>query len=121
MMCRCQLLSIAPLRVAHTKTSEKTDGILSKERFRLFPQRYFFRNTAALLYFMLHRLLSVTSVKNMCCHIAIPHTLRDELTCARFQLYIWRLNLLDALSLVSPLENKFSINVDRIYHHSVRT
>ena len=42
---------------------------------------------------MLQRFLSVTTVKIVCCHIAIPHTLRDELTCGSFQLYIWRLNL----------------------------
>ena len=69
------------------------DGILTKERFLLFSQKCDLRNTADLLDILPHRLLSVTTVKTDCCHIAIPYTLRDELTCGKFQLYIWRLNL----------------------------
>ena len=69
------------------------DGILTKERFHLFSQRRILRNTADLLYYMLHSVLSVTSVKIVYCHNAIPHTLRDELTCGSFQLSIWRLTL----------------------------
>ena len=82
MLCRCQFLSIALLLVAHTKTLEKIDGVRTKERYFLFSQKCILRNTADLLYFMLHSVLSVTSVKIVCCHNAIPHTLRDELTCA---------------------------------------
>ena len=88
MLCRCQLRSIALLFVVHTKTLEKMDGTLTKERFLLFSHRCIPRNTADLLHFMLHRVLSVTNMKIVCCQNAIPHTLRDELTCGRFQLYI---------------------------------
>ena len=91
MLCRCQFLSIGLFLVAHTETLEKMDRILTEERFLLFSQRFIFRNTADLLHFMLHRVLSVTSVKKVCCHNDIPHTLRDELTCGSFQLSIWRL------------------------------
>ena len=69
------------------------DRILTEERFLLFSERCFLRNTADLLHFMLHRDLSVTSVKKVCCQIGIPHTLRDELTCGSFQLSIWRLTI----------------------------
>ena len=58
--------------------------ILTKERFLLFSQRCILRNTADLLHFLLHRVLSVTSVKIVCCHNAISHTLRDELRVAAF-------------------------------------
>ena len=81
------------LLVAHTKTLDKMDRTLTKERFLLFSQRCILRNTADLLSFMLHSVLSVTSVKLVCCHNAIPHTLRDELMCGIFQLSIWRLTL----------------------------
>ena len=74
-------------------TLEKMDGILTKECFLLFSQRCILRNTADLLHFMLRRVLSVTSVKNVCCHNAFPHTLRNELTCGSFQLSIWRVTL----------------------------
>ena len=67
--------------------------ILTKERFLLFSQRCILRSTADLTLFMLHRLLSVTTVKIVRCHFAKPNTLRDELTCGRFQLYIWQLKL----------------------------
>ena len=67
MLCRYQFLSITLLLVAHTKTSEKMDRILTEERFLLFSQRCILRNTADLLHFMLHRVLSVTSVKKVCC------------------------------------------------------
>ena len=93
MMCRCQLLSVALVLVAHTKTREKLESIPTKEHFPLFSQRFILKNTADLLDFMLRRPLSVTTVKIVCCQIAIPHTLGDELKCGRFQLYIWRLNL----------------------------
>ena len=102
------------------KTLEKMDGLLTKERFILFSRRCILRNTADMLHFMLHRHLCVTTVKIVCCHIAIPHIFRDEVTCGRFQLYIWRLNVKHALSFNSPLSNKFTFNVDRRYHHSVR-
>ena len=92
MLCRCQLLSIALLFVAHAKSLEKLDGILTEGLF-LFSQRCFLRNSADLLHFMLQRLLFVTTVINVCCHIGIRHLLRDELTCGRFHLYVWRLNL----------------------------
>ena len=42
MRCRCQLLSTALLLIAHTKTLQKMDGILTKERFRLFSLRCIF-------------------------------------------------------------------------------
>ena len=63
MLCRYQFLSIALLLVAHTKTLEKRDRIPTEERFLLFSQKCILRNTADLLHFMLHRVLSVTSVK----------------------------------------------------------
>ena len=69
------------------------DRILTEERFLLFSQRCILRNTADLLHFMLHRVLSVTSVQNVCCHNGIPHTLRIELTCGSFQVSIWRLTI----------------------------
>ena len=75
------------------KTLEKTDRNLSKERFLVFPERCFLGNTADLLHFMLHRVLSLTSVKCVCCHISLANTLRDELTCGSFQLSIWRLTI----------------------------
>ena len=52
------------------------DRIVTKEGFPLFSQRYVLGNTADLLHFMLQRVLSVTSVKIMCCHNGIPLTLR---------------------------------------------
>ena len=60
------------------------DEILAKERFLLFTQRSNLINTADLLDFMLHRVLSVTSVKIVFCHNAIPHTLRDEMRVVAF-------------------------------------
>ena len=120
MLCRCQLFSIALLLFAHTKTLEKMDRILTKERLLLFPQRCFLENTADLLHFMLHRFLSLTSVKIVCCHNTIPHTLRDELTCGSFQLTIWRLTITRIVFYFSSLR-KVGVNVDRRYHHSVRT
>ena len=63
MLCRCQLLSIGLFLVAHTKTLEKMDESLTEKRFLLFSQRCILRNTADLLHFMLHRVLSVISVK----------------------------------------------------------
>ena len=66
MLCKCQLLSKALLLGAHTKTLEKIDGIVTKESFLLFSQRCIKRNTADLLHFMLHRVLSVTTVKIIC-------------------------------------------------------
>ena len=88
MLCRCPIPSIALFLVAHTNTIEKMDEILTEERF-CNSQRCIFRNTADLLHFILHRVLSVTSLKIVCCHNAISHTLGDELTCGSFQLYIW--------------------------------
>ena len=82
MLCRCQFLSIALLFVAEAKKLEKMDRILTKERFLLFSQRCILRNTADLLHFILHRVLSVTSVKIACCHNGILHKLRDKLRCA---------------------------------------
>ena len=61
------------------------------------------RNTADMLHFILHRDLSVIFVKIVCCNNAIPHALRNELTCNGSQLYILRLNLLGALSFDSPV------------------
>ena len=94
------------------------DRILSKERFLLFPQRYFLGNAADLLHFMLHRVLSLTSVKNVCCHNAIPQTLIDELTCGSFQLSTWRLTITLIVFWFSSLR-EVGANVDRRYHHSV--
>ena len=111
MLCRCQLLSIALLLVAHTKMLERMDRIQTKERFLLFSQRCLLRNTADLLFFLLHSVLSVTSVKIVCCHIAITHTLRDELICGSFQLSIWQLTLQHALSFNSLLPIKLVITL----------
>ena len=111
MLCRSQLLPIALLLLAHTKTLEKMDGTRIKERFLLFLQRCILRNTVDLLHFMLHRVPSVTSLKNVCCHNATPHTLRDELMCGGFQLYIWRLNPKHALSFNCPLWKKLALRL----------
>ena len=78
------------------------DGILSKMRSLLFSQRCNLRNTADVLHVTLHRDLSVIFVKIVRCVNAIPYTLRDELTCDSFQLYILRLNLKQILSFDSP-------------------
>ena len=102
------------------KTLEKMDRILTEERFLLFSQRCNLRNTADLFQFMLHRVLSVTSLKKVCCQNGIPHTLRDELTCGSFQLSLWRLTITRIVFQFSSL-NKVGINIDRSYHHSVRT
>ena len=102
MLRSCQLLSIALLFVAGTKTLGKIDGILTNERF-VSSQRCILIYTADLLHFMLHRILSVTSVKTVCCHNAIPYPLRDELTGGSFQLYICRLNPKHALPFDDPL------------------
>ena len=67
------------------------DRILTEERFLLFSQRCILRNTADLLNFMLHRVLSVTFVKIVCFHNGITRTLRDELTRGSFHLSLWRL------------------------------
>ena len=120
MLCKCQLLSIAFLLVAHTKRLEKMDRFLCKERFLLLPQRCFLGTTADLLHFMLHRVLSLTSVKIVCCHNTIPHTLRDESTCGSFQLSIWGLTITRIVFYFSSLR-EVDVNVDRICHHSVRT
>ena len=110
MLCRCQLLSISLLFVAHTKTLEEMDGILFKERLLITWQRCILRNTADLLHFMLHSVLFVTPVKIVCCN-AFPRTLRDALTCGSFQLSIWRLTLEHALTSNSPLWNKLVITL----------
>ena len=101
------------------KTMEKMDRILTKERFLLFPQRCFLGKTADLLHFMLHRALSLSSVKIVCCHNAFPHTLRDELRCGSLQLFIWRLTVTSIVFYFSSLR-EVGVNVDRRYHHSVR-
>ena len=93
MLCRFEFLSITLLLVAHTKTLEKVVRNLTKERFLSFSQRCISRKTADLLHFMLHKTLSVTTVKIVRCHKAFPHILRDELTCGRFKLYTRRLDL----------------------------
>ena len=59
----------------------------------VFTKVHFEKHIADLLHFILHRNLSVTSVKKVCCQNGIPHTLRDELTCGSFQLSICRLNI----------------------------
>ena len=120
MLCRCQLLSIALLLVAHTKTLEKTDRFSKKERFLLFSQRCILKNTADLHHFMLQRFLSVTFVQKVCFDNGIPHTLRGELTCGSFQVSIWRLTITRIVFQFSS-SKQFGVNVDRRYHHSVRT
>ena len=65
-------------------------GIPTKECFLLFSQRCISRETAGRLHFMLHKGLSVTTVKTVSCHNALPHILEDELTCGSCQLYIWQ-------------------------------
>ena len=82
----CQLFSIA-LLVALTKTFVKMDRILTEVRFCF--HKGVFRETADLLDCMLHRVLSIASVKIVRFQNAIPHRLRGELTCGSFQLYIW--------------------------------
>ena len=115
------MLSIALLLVAHTQTFDKMDRNLSKERFLLFPQRCYSGNTADLLYFMLHRVLSLTFVKIVFCHNAFPLQFRDKLTCANFQLTIWRLTIIRSVFYFSCLEEEVGVNVDRGYLYSVRT
>ena len=88
------------------------DRILTEERFLLFSQRCILRNTADLLHFMLHRVLSVTFVKSVCCHNNIPHTLRDELMCGSSQLSIWRLKITRIVFEFSSLR-EVGVNVDR--------
>ena len=46
---------------------------------------------------MPQRVLSITSLKNVCCYNAIPNKLRGQLICGSFHLYIWRLNLKQTL------------------------
>ena len=119
MLCRCQLLPIAVLvLVVHTKTLEKMDGILTKLRFLSFSQSCFLRNTADLLDFMLHLVLSIASVKIVCCHNAIPQGLRGELTSGSLQIYIWRLSLSQTLSFTYPLQKKLvsTLTEDIIIH-----
>ena len=72
------------LLVAHAKTTEKMEVILTKVRFLY---------AADLLGCMLHRFLSIAAVKTVCCHIAILLGLRGELKCDSFQLYIWLLKV----------------------------
>ena len=110
MLCRYQFLSTTLLLVAHTKTLEKMDRILTEERFLLFSQRCILRNTADLLHFIVHRVLSVTSVKKVCCQNGIPHTLRDELTCGSFQLFIRRLTI-TRIVFYFPLWNKLVLTL----------
>ena len=69
---------------------------------------------------MLHRVLCVTTVEILCCHNANPHILRDELMRGSCQLYTWPLDLMHALSFNFPLK-QVGINVNRRYHHLVRT
>ena len=97
MLCRCQLLSIALLLVAHTKMLEKMDGILTREHFLLFSQNCLLRNTADLLHFMLHRLLYVTTVKIVCCHIAIVHLATKTIT-RILLILLFKLNLVLTLT-----------------------
>ena len=111
MLCRCQVLSVAILLVAHTKILERMGGILTKERFLLFSQRCISRKVADLLHFMLHNVLSVTIVEFLCCHNAILYVLRDEMTWGSCQLFIWRLNLWKALSFNSSLQKKFVLTL----------
>ena len=87
------------------------DGVLTEELFSLFSQKRVLRKTADLLDFMLHRALSKTSVNFLCHHNAIPHTLRSQLTCGSFQLYIWRLNLLQTMSFISSLLNRLVLTL----------
>ena len=57
----------------------------------LFSLKFILRKTADLPDCILHRVLSRDSGKLACYHNAIPQTLRGELACGSFQLYIWRL------------------------------
>ena len=107
MLCGCQLPSIDLLfLVVHTKTLEKMDRILTKVHSLLCSQSCILRNTADLLVFMLHKVLAKGSVKIVSVNNAILHTLRGELTCGSFQLYIWRLVLKQTLSFTSLFKNK---------------
>ena len=60
---------------------------------------------------MLDRVLFVASVKFLCCHNAIPHRLKSELTSDNFQLNISRLNLQQTLSFNSSLQNKLVLTL----------
>ena len=68
-----------------------------------FTKVFFLRNGAGLLDFMLHRVLSLASLKNLCCHNAIPHRLRGEWTRGSFWLHMCRLNVQQTLSFTSAL------------------
>ena len=69
------------------------------------------KNTANVLDFMLHRVLSMGSVKTVCCHNTIPHTLRGDLTCGSFQFYICRLNLKQTWLFTSYFQKKFVLTL----------
>ena len=70
-----------------------------------------FCDNAGLLDVMLHKVLSISSVKLLCRHNAISHTLRSELMCGMFQLYIWWLILQQTLSFNSLLQNKLVLTL----------
>ena len=91
-LCTCQFLSnTLLLPVSHTKSLEVVVGVPTDLRF--FAQRCILRNTVYLPDFNLHRVLSITSVEIVCCHIALLHRLRGYLTYGSFQLHILRLKL----------------------------
>ena len=61
---------------------------------------------------MLHRVLSVTSVKIVGCHNAIPHTLRERL------IYVWQLSVVHLVTksltdfvFFSPLQNRLILTL----------
>ena len=96
--------------VAHTKWMKKMAIFLTEVRFLLFSQWCILRNTVDLLNFMLHTVLSITSVETFgVITFFLPDWQTAKLTCGSFQLYIRRLNLWHTLSLISPRYKKVGL------------
>ena len=91
------------------------DGISIKVSF-FCSQRFILRNTVDLPNFMLHRVLSIASDKNVRCLNAIAPRFRGYMTCGSFQLQILRLNLKQTLFFISHLYKNlvFTLTVDMI-------
>ena len=94
--------------------------ILAEVHFLLFSQGCLLRNTADLLDFMLHRLLSIAAVKVVCS--------RCNSSQVEKQVDVWQLSVLYLVTKsktgtvfhFSPLK-KVGINVNSRYEHSVTT
>ena len=121
MLCRCQLLSIALLLVAHTKTLEKMDGILTKVRFLLFSQRCIFEKHCYSAGFYAPE----SSVHNLCENCVLSYCYSSHI---ERRIDVWQLSVVHlATRSITHIVFYFSswklvgINVDRRYDHSVRT